>query len=918
MARAAGTVNYNERSWAIDLIGHLKIISAEGGQPVRDASGELTISTGSGSRFPDILLYGDLDTTRILQGWELKMPDTPIDDIAFIDDAADKANLLGLDSFVLWNVTEAVLYTRNEDENFTPQHRWTTLADIRTRSAALAARERWQALASEILAYVNDLFARNTLEGRRFIDAYRSGGITELIFKNVGSVAETMRNACRTDGRFRAEVTIWWAKNKAEYGLTRDKHDVLAQSVLSDWIGKFLFAHVLQGHREEAHAVSAIGSDHTPEEALIIFQELSESCNFFTIFGSTLGSERLSDQAWLDLRQLNGLLSSLRLGGVEQLQLSHLLEGSVEVSRRKIKGQYPTPEILARLLVSLCVDDIENDRVLDPCAGSGTIARAALEIKLDHDVTGETASGQVIAGDIDPLTLQIATFALARPELMTHPIRVFNKDAFTLQEDTILTLRDPNTGQQFTEALGRFDAVTSNLPFVSQGGRQQYGDAIARVNDSFGEDGGLSGRADVAAYLPFALHDLVKEDGKLGIIITNAWLATAWGLEFQDRLRNFYHLETVITSGAGRWFKNAEIVTNILIMSPRIGEPDDEEETQFITLLRPLEELTDVESVEEVSALIKVGQAHDDVIDCHSVSLAELKRFRLLGLGGTAQFGSINWILDLPLIFASQSFEIARGERRGWNAMFYPATTHEIESGYLQPVVKDTRNLRAYLGQPDRQAFCCSLTEVELAAAGSTGALAWIEGFRNATNSVGVPLTESLARANMHWYEMKAETRADIALLLGPNLRLFFSSFSEPTFVDQRLVRFTARDGVDLDLSAALLNTAISYLMVEGNGFGRGAGVLDLSVTGLKKHLHMLDPSALTREQRDRLVTLYQPLLARDVEDIADELERADRIAFDRAVLDEFGIQTPLREIYDALLRLVEIRQSVLDDYSDE
>lgn len=918
MARAAGAVTYNERSWAIDLIGHLKRLSAGGGQPVRDAGGEMTISTGSGSRFPDVLLFGDLDSARYLQAWELKMPDTPIDDPAFVDDAVDKADLLGLDSFVLWNVTTAVLYTRRENRDFVPLNRWTDMSDVRTRTGALAARERWEALAADILAYVNDLFARNALEGRRFVDAYRSGGITQLVFKNVGSVTEELQQASRTDGEFRAEVTVWWSRNKVEYGSRRNKFEVLAQSILSDWIGKFLFAHVLQSRREEAHAVSEIGPEHTPEQALDVFQSLSETCNFYTIFGRRMGSEKLSEQAWLDLRQLNALLSSLRLGGIDQLQLSHMLEGSVEVSRRKIKGQYPTPAILAHLLVSLCVDDIENDRVLDPCAGSGTIARAALEIKLNHGVTGEAASAQIVAGDLDPQTLQIATFALARPELMTHPIRVFNQDAFTLSEDTILRLRDPNTGRQFTEVLGRFDAVTSNLPFVSQDGRGEYGEAIARVNESFGEEGGLSRRADVAAYLPFALRDLIADGGKLGIIITNAWLATSWGLEFQDRLRHFFHLETVVTSGAGRWFKNADIVTNILILSPRSDEADEDDETQFVTLLRPLEELADIESVEEVSALIKMGQAQEDVIDCHSVSLGHLARFRPLGLGGTAQFGNIDWILDLPLRPVSESFVISRGERRGWNAMFYPGSAHDIEPEYLQPVVKEPRNLRTYLGRPDKQAFCCSLTEEELRAAGSTGALEWIERFRNGVNNSGVPLVESLARTDMHWYEMKSETRADLAMFLNPNLRLFICSFTQPTFVDQRLVRLTARDGIDLDLSAALLNSAISYLMIEGNGFGRGLGVLDLSVTSLKKHLHMLDPGVLTQEQRDSLLALYQPLLQRETEDIADELERADRLTFDRAILEAFGIQTPLREIYGALLRLVEIRQTVLDDYSAE
>ena len=41
--------------------------------------------------FPDVLLYGDENQTQILQGWELKLPDTPITDTTFINDAKRKA-----------------------------------------------------------------------------------------------------------------------------------------------------------------------------------------------------------------------------------------------------------------------------------------------------------------------------------------------------------------------------------------------------------------------------------------------------------------------------------------------------------------------------------------------------------------------------------------------------------------------------------------------------------------------------------------------------------------------------------------------------------------------------------------------------------------------------------------------------------
>ncbi|MDC5278178.1 hypothetical protein OHW85_21830, partial [Acinetobacter baumannii] len=95
-------VNYNERSWAIDVIGCIKTYLDKKNKTIQDAGGEQTLSTEGGSLFPDVLLFGDKKLARILQGWELKMPDTPINDKEFIENAAKKAEILGLDSFLLW------------------------------------------------------------------------------------------------------------------------------------------------------------------------------------------------------------------------------------------------------------------------------------------------------------------------------------------------------------------------------------------------------------------------------------------------------------------------------------------------------------------------------------------------------------------------------------------------------------------------------------------------------------------------------------------------------------------------------------------------------------------------------------------------------------------------------------------------
>jgi len=202
-------VTYNERSWAIDLIGHIKGVLSTQNRTIKDAGGEQTVRTSGGSLFPDVLLFGDKSLALILQGWELKMPDTSIDDLEFRHNATQKAIALGLDSFVLWNVTYARLYVRKAGTgDFKVLEQWDTLSHIKNRESVVRNKPQWEALATEIIHYVNDLFDRGSLEGRPFVEAYKSGGVTALIMQNIDHVAEALQVAERQDAHLRAEITL--------------------------------------------------------------------------------------------------------------------------------------------------------------------------------------------------------------------------------------------------------------------------------------------------------------------------------------------------------------------------------------------------------------------------------------------------------------------------------------------------------------------------------------------------------------------------------------------------------------------------------------------------------------------------------------------------------------------------------------
>jgi len=352
----------------------------------------------------------------------------------------------------------------------------------------------------------------------------------------------------------------------------------------------------------------------------------------------------MPERAWDQMKQLNKLLIQLRISTIEQSQLSKILESTVEVSVRKLRGQYPTPLTLAKLLVELCIDNIQDDKILDPCCGSGTIPRAALEQKLSIGCSPEDATSMVFAGDQDHQAIQIATFAMTKPNLMNIPLRIFQHDAFFLKTNTELKFRDPKTGVLFTEEPGQFNVIASNLPFVGQKGRTQYEDAIKLVNASFRNNPSrLPRTTDISAYFPFALYPLLIDGGRLGIIITNAWLSTEWGEKFFNLLQDHYHLQYVITSGAGRWFNNSKVVTNLLIMEKVTNQKDVNRITDFITLTRPLEELSDSETLKITASQIRLSTCLADTMTIRSISYEQIQRFRMYGLGGNAQFVNCDW-----------------------------------------------------------------------------------------------------------------------------------------------------------------------------------------------------------------------------------------------------------------------------------
>lgn len=905
---------YNERSWAIDVISEINSYVDSRNRAVVRASGEHTLSGSSGSLFPDVLLFGDSSGSIVQQGWELKMPDTAINDVALINNATRKANRLGLNSFVVWNANEAVLYIKDTAGNFVHTRAWPR-TNITNRRDVRAGRVAWVGLLHQIIDDVNDLLDYGSVTGARPDAVISDALFIDYLEHFVPTLSKIIHQACQTDATFSAELQLWWLENANEY-LGCTSFQAIARVNLINWINRILFAHYLKKFNNSAGIIETIVSGTTVQQAIVVFDRITASCDFMNVFKPLIGQDHVDAATWEGLVELNYFLKDFNLNTISQGSFHQIIDTALNYSKKKMAGQFSTPKPLADLLVRLSIRD-RTKPIIDATCGTGTIARSAYELKRSIGLSVTDSLKTTWASDKFAFPLQLCSIALSDPLGMGEVIQVFRHDAFLLTTGQTVNFTEPNTGAVIQRTLPLMHAAISNLPFVRFEDVDQLNPSLAPIRETLGRDCSgniiLENRADLYAYLVLKLRELVEDDGRVGFISSNSWLSVNWGVQFKEILMRCFDIRQVVISGEGRWFSNADVVTTIVVLEKRNSTAPANGNIEFLTTTKRIESWEDQPNgIDLLAAQMLASNQSGNGYTKRKYSHAQIQQLISVGIGWNALFTDLSWIphLSSDLIPVSSLFNIKRGERRGWDPMFYPESGHGIEPQYIQPVLKTARDIGGLIAIADSEAFCCSDDKTTLTTNGMIGTLAWIFRFENAVNGTGRPLPIVLARAGYQWYEMCATTLADFVISMNPDQRLCVHRLNQRSFVNQRLIRFVSQQNVDVDLCHALLNSVVGMFLIEAIGFGRGLGALDLNPTKMSAHMHMLNPSAVSAPHRCRILSAFTPLLARDVFDLTTELNSQDRIDFDKAILQAYGISHLQGQIYDSVRQLFYIRQT--------
>jgi N-6 DNA Methylase len=921
MTTTKNALRYNERAWAIDVIGTINAYCQLNHQAIVRAGGEYGVAGQGSVMFPDVLLFGEDSGTVVLQGWELKMPDTAITDSEFIRNAQIKAERLKLTSFVLCNVNEAVLYVHGADQAFHPHKQWCNMQAL-SRSTVQQSRAAWTDLIHRMLADINQFFNEGLITPSKPEWVIGDRLWVDFLEQHVPNAAMHLKQLAQRRARLRAELDLWWRENKVEHAAYTLEQAFVRISLVS-WINRFLFAHCLKHTHRAARQVEQIVDDMSLEQGAAVFEQISQSTDFITILKADDLQLHIDESSWRDLKDLNAFLTQIKLETIPQHSLHAIIDNALGYARKKLAGQFSTPRALALLLAHISIDDLTQP-VMDTCCGTGTIPRAVYDLKRSAGLSAKQALSTVWGSDKFAFPLQLSALAMADPLAMGEVVQVFPHDAFSLQTNQSVSFTHPQTGVKEHRKLPVFHSIVSNLPFVRFEDSQALNPALpVFMHDENKSDDALGGlrKADLYAFLTLKLWHLLAPGGRLGLIMSNAWLGANWGIAFRRLVLERFQILKVVISGQGRWFDNADVVTTLLVLEKRRAhlQTDESETIDFVCTQQKIENWdNNSDGIAALAQHILVQSPNQLTFTNSQHDFKQLILLESMGIGWSAYFTPLDWVQVLAhcLIPANTLFEIKRGARRGWDALFYPEVGHGIESQFIKPVLMSSKGITGLMADPQDEAFCCNHSVAQLKASRQTGTLKWIARFKHQVNEKNCLLSEVLSRGNALWYEMSPSELADFVVSMNPDKRLAVHRLANRAFVNQRLIRLSHRNKKTLNaaLHHALLNSVVGMFLIEASGFGRGLGALDLNATKLSAQLHMLNPALLSNAASQTILTAFAPLLKRSVMDLDSELCQEDRIHFDDTVLNAYGLldNSPLLrgQIYRSLLANFHIRQT--------
>jgi len=741
-------------------------------------------------------------------------------------------------------------------------------------------------------------------------------------------IEQTLKSRLELDERFRRIVSEF----EQDKGVKLSARS-LAQEMSYILTNKILFYKVLERKYPTLPKLLDISVPRARLYLTALYRLFDEAVaatkDFEAVFKTGLFDEIVLPQqsaALLDI--LDGLktfVKDMEMYQLEQLDadvIGHVYEELLQPEERHRLGQFYTPPAIAELICKWAIRD-QRDLVLDPAAGSGTfpvksyqILRGLKMLESPTKSLNETHAEnikQLYTIDINPFPAHLTAMNLAMRNV-NHPIsemNVLREDFFKVSPNQIVLSPyaiKTAQGEEYREIkIPIVDVVVGNPPYtrwteLSDEARSSIKRAIGSELSEFRLVAG-STQSEPMIYLHFLIHgaQFLRNDGRLGMIISNSWLQADYGVKFGKYLLSNFRVIAVIDFSP-RVFRVPLIATLVLLLERETDPERRRQNKTFYVFVDKAEGLT----TEKLLNLIEDSTEKSGLL---TNSLEQQK----LDSGAkwlNVLFGSDEILQRLQAaqntVAAADMFTIATSNA-GWaywalkhgsrtnigSKQFFYLTSDDVRTkglqGYARRAICSARSTKFYtFGKEDWKAldrkksptyfFMCQKPVKEVPPSvrryvhwGETVCRTGIRESRGGgaicSKAYTCQVRQKTPQRFKGWYDLGGFKYTPIMAVYQSRYRTRFFWCKEKFVAYHAIVTFLPKGKLtetELKAELAFLNSSFSHLYVESEGRAVSVGPIALEVAQAER-MPILNVRKLPNETVQELARLF------------DELESATR-----------------------------------------
>jgi len=702
--------------------------------------------------------------------------------------------------------------------------------------------------------------------------------------------------------------------------------EVFAREASYLLMNKIVFYKILERHYqlEKLGSIIATSSENYMNVLREYFKKAIEvTGNFEPIFSTGIYDYvPLPNEEWV-LDEINAFIEDMEKYRLEEIGsdvVGFIYENLIPPEERHKLGQFYTPPPIAELIVKWAVR-APNDKVLDPAAGSGTfLIKAYQRLKeLKKYSSHEEILKQIYAVDINPFPAHLTAMNLAMRDVKnpTSEMNVLVGDFFQLSHEmkhiVPYMVRTPSGEKEREITIPLFDAIVANPPYtrwteIPEETRNLIGKTIGETLKKYNLTARVRQGIEPGIYMHFIMWGLnfLKEGGRLGMIISDSWLQTDYGVDFGKFLLDNFKVKALIDISS-RVF-SVPLIGTCIILLEKCSRKEERESNKTVFMYLDIEEgesfnvdeILDAiekpehykEKEEYIIKVVKQSEINREqkwinlIFDTEDILSKIRERMIKMGELFEPSYGNATYLylaskgkVRGPRNLGAKDFFYLNEEKvKQWNLeeFAYPALTNSRYAVNFTFTKKDWEEIR------DRGADCylfiCHKKRNELPSNvknyirwGETECRTQIRGTRGGgkicSEALACKEREELARKGEKifygWYDLGGVEEAPIMAVRQSRYKTRFILCKYPIVTYDAIITFIPKLRLsELQLKAILayLNSSFVQLYIESTGRTTGAvGPIGLEVRHARE-IPIIDVTSLNENDLKNLANLFEKL----------------------------------------------------------